>query len=250
VDLFYIIAGAAVGFIVGLTGVGGGSLMTPLLVLGFNIQPAIAVGTDLLYAAITKSGGLWTHQKLKNIDWDIVKNLGLGSVPSSIVCVLVLQHYQLSSETFDQIISVCLGFMLILTSGVIIFKDKLSRFHVTGQPRPILTISLGAVLGVVVTLSSVGAGAICSALLFMLYPSLKARRVVGTDIAHAVPLTAIAGFGHFQLGHVDYQLLISLLIGSLPAIHFGANLGEKLPDRLLKQLLATILFAIGLKFAI
>lgn len=224
--------------------------MTPLLVLGFNIPPAIAVGTDLLYAAITKSGGLWAHQKLKNIEWGIVKSLAIGSVPSSIICVVAIQYYQISSETFNQIISVCLGFMLILTSAVIVFKEKLSHFHVTGKPKPALTISLGALLGVLVTLSSVGAGAICSAILFMLYPSLKARRVVGTDIAHAVPLTAIAGFGHFQLGHVDYQLLFSLLIGSLPAIHFGAKIGEKLPDKLLKPLLASILFAIGVKFAI
>ncbi len=253
-DLFYIIAGASVGFIIGLTGVGGGSLMTPLLVLGFNVQPAIAVGTDLLYAAITKSSGVWTHQRLKNINWGIVKNLSLGSIPGSISCILAIQYLNLSGDIFEHIISVTLGFMLILTSFVIIFKDTINkrfkRSASTEDPSPAIIISLGIILGVLVTLSSVGAGAIGSAILLLLYPSLKTRSIIGTDIAHAVPLTAIAGLGHFQLGHIDFTLLLSLLIGSVPAIYFGTMAGEKVPEKILKYIVASILLLIGLKFSI
>ncbi|MEW5007966.1 hypothetical protein A9Q80_07885 [Cycloclasticus sp. 46_83_sub15_T18] len=252
-DFFYIIAGASVGFIIGLTGVGGGSLMTPLLVLGFNVQPAIAVGTDLLYAAITKSTGVWSHQKLKNINWSIVKDMSLGSIPGSIACITCIQYLGLSGEAFEQIISLTLGFMLILTSAVIVFKDVINkRFKRTHKaaPKRAVIIFLGVVLGVLVTLSSVGAGAIGSAILLLLYPSLKTRTIIGTDIAHAVPLTAIAGLGHFQLGHIDFTLLTSLLIGSIPAIYFGTMMGQKIPEKILKYIVASILLLIGLKFSI
>lgn len=226
--------------------------MTPLLVLGFNIQPAIAVGTDLMYAAITKASGVWSHQKRKTIDWVIVRNLALGSIPGSISCVLVIQYFEISDEFFGRIISVTLGFMLILTSFVIIFKDTFkSRFksQTNYKPSDILIICIGGILGVLVTLSSVGAGAIGSALLLILYPNLKTRMVVGTDIAHAVPLTAIAGLGHYGLGHVDFSLLFSLLIGSIPAIYLGTLIGERLPEKVLKYIVASILLAVGLKFS-
>ncbi|MEH6504475.1 MAG: sulfite exporter TauE/SafE family protein [Cycloclasticus sp.] len=252
-DFTYILSGAAVGFIIGLTGVGGGSLMTPLLVLGFNVQPAIAVGTDLFYAAITKSGGVWTHHRLKNIDWSIVKKLGLGSIPGSICCIIAIQYIGLSEETFEELISITLGFMLILTSAAILFKDTISKRFGRQQhytPSTTLIICLGAALGVLVTLSSVGAGAIGSAILLLLYPRLNTRSIIGTDIAHAVPLTAMAGLGHLQLGHIDFNLLFSLIIGSLPAIYIGTMVGEKLPEKLLKYMLASILLLIGAKFAI
>jgi len=227
-DLYYVLAGATVGFIVGLTGVGGGSLMTPLLILGFNVQPAIAVGTDLLYAAITKASGVWTHQKLKNIDWTIVKNLSIGSIPGSITCIIAIQYFSITTETFDQIISVTLGFMLIVTSAVILLKDtllKTIKIKENATPNRCVIIILGLILGVLVTISSVGAGAIGGAILLLLYPRLKARTIVGTDIAYAVPLTAIAGLGHLKLGHIDFDLLISLLIGSIPSIYVGTLLG-------------------------
>jgi len=252
-DLLYITAGAVVGFIIGLTGVGGGSLMTPLLVLGFNIQPAIAVGTDLLYAAITKASGVWSHHKFKNIDWTIAKNLSLGSIPGSIICIIAIQHFDLSGEAFEKVISITLGLMLILTSIVILFKNKLGQLFNKPhdyEPSKKVIIALGATLGILVTLSSVGAGAIGSALLLLLYPSLKARKVVGTDIAHAVPLTAIAGMGHLQLGHIDFSLLLSLITGSLPAIYVGAMIGEKIPEKILKYCVASILMLIGIKFAL
>ena len=252
-DLLHILAGAVVGFVIGLTGVGGGSLMTPLLVLGFNIQPAIAVGTDLLYAAITKASGVWSHQKLKNIEWSIVKNLSLGSLPGSILCIYAIQYFNLSGEVFERLISITLGFMLILTSVVILFKEKLNKHFkkpINYQPSPFTIIVLGLILGILVTLSSVGAGAISGAILLLLYPALKTRKIVGTDIAHAVPLTAVAGLGHFQLGNIDFNLLASLIIGSLPAIYVGTMVGEKLPEKTLKFIVASILLLIGIKFAI
>ncbi|MEO1888340.1 MAG: sulfite exporter TauE/SafE family protein [Cycloclasticus sp.] len=251
-DYFYILAGACVGFVIGLTGVGGGSLMTPLLVLGFNVQPAIAVGTDLLYAAITKASGVWSHQRLKNIEWSIVKNLCLGSIPGSIVCVLAIQQLNISEALFEHIISVTLGAMLILTSFVIVFKDNFTGLLAANaniEPSKAVIICLGATLGVLVTLSSVGAGAIGSAMLLILYPTLKTRKIVGTDIAHAVPLTAIAGLGHYQLGNIDFNLLISLITGSIPAIYFGTRVGQRLPEKALKYIVATILLLIGLKFS-
>lgn len=252
-DPFFIIAGAFVGFVVGLTGVGGGSLMTPLLVMGFGIQPAIAVGTDLLYAAITKAGGVWSHSRRGNIEWDVVLRMASGSIPSSLLTIVILNYLQVDSRIFDEVISVTLGVMLIFTSVVVLCRHKLSHFgdHPTIQKhQKSITILSGALLGVLVTLSSVGAGAIGTAILFMIYPALFARRVVGTDLAHAVPLTAIAGLGHWHLGHVDFSLLTSLLLGSLPGIYVGSHVGEKMPERLLRPLVASILLGIGIKFAI
>lgn len=250
-DYYYIFAGACVGFIVGLTGVGGGSLMTPLLVLGFNVQPIIAVGTDLLYAALTKASGVISHHKLNNIDWTITKHICMGSIPGALLCIFIIGFFQIDTVVFEKIISVTLGFMLIITAFVILFKDKFKTLHLfTSGGTKYKTIILGFILGVLVTISSVGAGAIGSALLLMLYPKLSAQKIIGTDIAHAVPLTAIAGLGHLQLGNVDIDLLVSLLIGSIPAIHFGAVLGKRFPDNLLKKTVAIILMLIGFKFAV
>ena len=249
-DIYYIFAGASVGFVIGITGVGGGSLMTPLLVLGFQVQPAIAVGTDLLYAAITKAGGVYSHQKFKNIDWTIAKNLCLGSIPASIVSVFVIQALNISDDVFAQIISLVLGIMLVCTSIVIIFKQRLIKLKSTKKPKPRNIIILGACLGVLVTISSVGAGAIGSAILLILYPKMLSNKVVGTDIAHAVPLTAIAGLGHLHLGNIDFNLLTSLIIGSLPAVYLGSKVGKVIPDKMLKNIIATILMIMGLRFAI
>ena len=249
-DIYYIFAGATVGFIIGITGVGGGSLMTPLLVLGFHVQPAIAVGTDLLYAAITKAGGVYSHQKNKSIDWDIAKNLCLGSIPASIFSVLAIQIFNISDEVFEDLIAIILGIMLVCTSLVIIFKKYIIKFKSDKQPETRNIIILGACLGILVTISSVGAGAIGSAILLILFPKMSSKQVVGTDIAHAVPLTAIAGLGHFHLGHIDFSLLTSLIIGSLPAVYIGTAVGKNIPDQILKYIIATILMLMGLRFAI
>lgn len=260
-ELIHIIAGFLVGLIIGLTGVGGGSLMTPILVLGFSISPAIAVGTDLLYATLTKCSGVYFHHKNHTVDWKIVLLLGSGSIPCSLITILILGHLKKTGVNYDDIIIFTLGFMLILTSAIILIKKKLIAFihsnhmdnfiiNTTRNHRAEITIICGCVLGCVVTLSSVGAGALGSAILFLLYPRKSAISIIGTDITHAVPLTAIAGLGHLHFGSVDFELLIGLLLGGIPAIYLGSLIGKKLPDKILTPLIALFLLAMGIKLII
>ena len=257
-ELIHIAAGALVGLVIGLTGVGGGSLMTPILVLGFGISPAIAVGTDLLYAALTKCSGIYFHQKNRTVDWKIVLLLGSGSIPSSIITISFLEHLKSTGFNYDDIIILTLGVMLILTAFIILIKNRLISFihanhadsfavNFVRNFRPQITILCGCLLGCVVTLSSVGAGAIGSAILFLLYPRKSSISIVGTDIAHAVPLTAIAGLGHLHFGSVDFSLLFGLLAGGVPAIYLGSLIGKKLPDKVLRPLIALLLLAMGIK---
>lgn len=254
--LLYILAGAGVGFAVGLTGVGGGSLMTPILLL-FGFPTHIAIGTDLVYAAITKSSGVIAHNRQSTIEWKLVSRLAGGSIPASIVTIYALNHFFGNPDNYKDILVTTLGVMLILTSMVLLFKRKIHDFHAP-QPNPQswllrnrgkITVFVGILLGIGVTLSSVGAGAFGAAVLLILYPELSPIKIIGTDIAHAVPLTLIAGLGHMQLGNVDYTLLGSLLIGSLPAIHFGTQAGKHLPAKVLQPALASILLVIGVRYA-
>ena len=260
--LFYILAGAAVGFLVGLTGVGGGSLMTPLLIL-FNIPYHIAIGTDLLYATITKANGVLAHNREHNIHWSIVGWLALGSIPASLITVLALHLFFTETPAYKAILTTALGIMLIITSGVLFARDAIKRYgaghkndkpescqgHKAGKTR-IITVCSGVLLGVCVTLSSVGAGAFGTAILMLLYTQLSSRHIIGTDIAHAVPLTFIAGMGHFiLLGNVDFFLLAGLLIGSIPAVYVGSKLSSRLPDRLMFTVLAGLLLILGIRFA-
>lgn len=259
-DITYTIAGFVVGFIVGLTGVGGGSLMTPILVLVFGFKPAIAVGTDLLYAAITKSGGIFVHNRRGTIEWKIVGLLASGSIPATIISVLLLKHLDTAGINYDKVITYTLSTSLILTSLVLMFKNRLQHASQNERYEAIralhrrlrkpMTILAGVLIGTLVTLSSVGAGALGAAILFFLYPRLRAASIVGTDLAHAVPITAIAGMGHVHIGTVDFLLLGSLLIGSLPGIYLGSHTGSYLPDKLLRPILASMLFLIGLRMAI
>lgn len=253
--LLYIMAGAGVGLAVGLTGVGGGSLMTPLLLL-FGYPAHIAVGTDLVYASLTKGSGVYSHHKLRHINWPIVARLAAGSLPASLVTIFILSHFFQGASQYRSLLMSTLGLMLILTSLVLLCRSNLQRFQRENKTlsrlrthRNGLTVACGLVLGVCVTLSSVGAGAIGTAILMLLYPELETRRIVGTDIAHAVPLTLVAGLGHWQLGNVDIQLLGALLAGSIPAIHLGSLVGRRLPDRLLQSLLASLLLVMGVKYA-
>ena len=258
-DIAFVIAGFVVGFVVGMTGVGGGSLMTPILVLLFGVKPSLAVGTDLLYAAITKGGGIWVHDRNGTVDWPTVRRLLYGSLPLAIVTLLVLHELNARSIDYQSTITVALGFALILTSFAIVFKKqviRLAEHQRFASLRPYyqqqqlsLTVACGAILGVLVTLSSVGAGALGTVMLFFLYPRWEAKRIVGTDLAHAVPLTAIGGLGHAHLGSVDYHMLGSLLVGSLPGIYIGSHLGVRLPDQYVRPALAVMLMLIGLKFA-
>lgn len=249
----YVIAGLVVGFIVGLTGVGGGSLMTPIL-LWFGVNPATAVGTDLLYACITKMGGVWVHHKQKHIDWRITRLLAIGSVPAALFTVLALQFLHLETEYINKIIKATLGFALILTAVAILFKPfilkQLARVlpvRAEGYVPAKATILTGVVLGVIVTLSSIGAGALGTLAIFALYPLLPTSRLVGTEIAHAVPLTLVAGLGHASMGNMDYGLLVQLLMGSLPGIWLGSHLTRRVTDQWLRPALAVMMATIGVR---
>jgi len=254
-DFAYTIAGFAVGAIVGLTGVGGGSLMTPLLVLLFGIHPAVAVGTDLLYAAITKAGGTVAHNLKGTVDWKITGALAAGSLPAAALTLLVIgTFFPGGIGGASKIISFSLGIALLLTAVALIFRQRIQKFSLSHHgaerdPRltTMLTVITGAVLGVLVSISSVGAGALGVTVLFFLYPRLPAVRIVGSDIAHAVPLTLVAGLGHWWLGSVNWSLLGSLLIGSLPGIWIGSHISAKVPEKFLRPALAVMLVLVGTK---
>jgi uncharacterized membrane protein YfcA len=256
IDPLYSISGFAVGALVGMTGVGGGSLMTPLLVLLFGIHPATAVGTDLLYAAITKSGGTLVHGRSKTVDWGIVGRLAMGSVPAAIVTLTLAHHFGLlGSNSGSTLISSVLGVALILTAVALVFRTKLLEIAAHRVPdldprkAAQLTVATGLVLGVLVSLSSVGAGAIGMTALVFLYPKLPTARLVGSDVAHAVPLTLVAGMAHWLYGTVNEPLLISLLIGSLPGIALGSHAAARVPEKVLRPVLAGTLLLVGGKLA-
>ncbi len=265
-NLAYTFSGFAVGLLVGVTGVGGGSLMTPLLVFLFGFKPAVAVGTDLLFAAITKTSGVWVHHgKHGSVDWKIVGWLALGSLPFAVATLFVLKYLMSVGQEITGTITFTLGIALGLTACSLLVRSVLisraakepviddehstpqnaARFKRLQIPA---TVLIGAVLGVLVTLSSVGAGALGTVALLFLYPKMTTLKIVGTDLAHAIPLTAVAGIGHLSLGNVDLVLLGSLLMGSLPGIWIGSHLSAKIPERFLRPILASILMLIGLKF--
>src|SRR3984957_4671072 len=256
----YYLSGLAIGALVGFTGVGGGSLMTPLLVLLFGIHPATAVGTDLLYAGLTKISGTAVHGLNGAVEWRVVRGLvewrGVrrlagGSPPAAALTLLALAHFGVNSSSAGTVITTVLGFALIVTAIVLLFRAWLLRqvaaFLAKASEGEIhaLTVALGVTLGVLVSISSVGAGAIGVTVLLMLYPKMPTVRIVGTDIAHAVPLTLIAGAGHWWIGSVDWSLLFSLLIGSIPGIAVGSHFASRVPERVLRPLLAGTLALVG-----
>lgn len=250
-----VIAGLTVGFIVGMTGVGGGSLMTPIL-LWFGIPPTTAVGTDLLYAAFTKMGGVYVHHKKMNINWTITGWLSLGSVPAALVTLWILNSIKTDVTALNNVIKNALGWALLFTAVAILFKKKLlllsqkhagDKFHSESQTQNLLTVAIGVLLGATVTLTSIGAGALGTVTLFFLYPLLPTPRLVGTEIAHAVPLTLVAGLGHATMGNLDLVLLGQLLLGSLPGIYIGSMLSGKVPDLFLRNAIAIMLFLVGYK---
>lgn len=251
-DLIAIASGFGVGAIVGMTGVGGGSLMTPLLISVFKLHPAVAIGTDLWFAAITKTSGAVAHHRGGSVDFTIVGRLLAGSIPASLVTI-GLMHFTGITKGWASAITFTLGIALLLTALTVAYKKTWHRLGmrlerwIPESRKPVLTVACGAVLGVLVSLSSIGAGAIGATFILLLYPRLEARRLVGSDIAHAVPLTLVAGIGHASLGNVDWTLLAPLLLGSIPGIWLGAQLTRKLPDRLVRGALCASLVTAGLK---
>jgi uncharacterized protein len=251
-DWMAIASGFGVGAIVGMTGVGGGSLMTPLLMGVFKLNPAVAIGTDLWFAAVTKTGGAVAHWRHGHVDFAIVKRLLLGSIPAAIATIAFM-HVTGITKAWASVLSLSLGIALLLTAVTVAYRSAWQKVGLRLEKwlpesrKPAATIAAGVVLGTLVTLSSIGAGALGATLVLLIYPRLPAHRVVGTDIAYAVPLTLVAGLGHATLGNVNWGLLVALLMGSLPGIWLGARLSKALPERLVRTLLCVSLVTAGLK---
>lgn len=255
--LSYVISGFAVGLLVGLTGVGGGSLMTPLLTLLFGINPTVAVGTDLAFASITKSAGTIAHRIRDNVHWDIVIRLCLGALPAAIIATLALKYFGALDKHIGQIIRYVIAFSVVLTVVAIIGRSRVLAWinehperQLHGRKQAIATIVAGAIIGALVTISSIGAGAVGATILVLLYPNLKPAEVAGTDIAYAVPLTAIAAFGHWWLGSINWELLVTLLLGSVPGITLGSLVARSVPEKFLRGLLAATLTGVAAKLVL
>jgi uncharacterized membrane protein YfcA len=253
-SITYIVSGFAVGLLVGMTGVGGGSLMTPLLTLLFGVNPSVAVGTDLAFASITKSAGTITHRSRGTVQWHIVRRLCMGALPAALVATLALQYFGPLGAEIGQLIRYSIAVSVLLTVVAILFRGKMMAWvharpgrQLQGRSLATATVVSGVVLGILVTISSIGAGAIGATLLVMLYPKLTPAEVAGTDIAYAVPLTAIAAVGHWWLGSIDWMLLLTLLIGSVPGITIGSWAARIVPERLLRGLLAVTLATVAVK---
>ncbi|HTO42118.1 MAG TPA: sulfite exporter TauE/SafE family protein [Rhizomicrobium sp.] len=254
IRLAYVVSGFAVGFLVGMTGVGGGSLMTPMLILFFGISPERAVATDLIYASITKTGGSFIHGLNKTIDWRIVFRLAAGSIPGTILMMTTLYVLQVDSHRINSLLTFVLAIALLLTALALVFRRWLTQTYtrrvgtLDDKVTRKATIITGFVLGALVSLSSVGAGALGVTALILLYPKIPIVRIAGSDIAHAVPLTLLAGLGHsLILGPIDVSLLTSLLIGSLPGIMLSSFIAPKIPDVVLRSILAVTLFAVAVR---
>jgi len=256
-DWPYSLAGFVVGAIVGLTGVGGGSLMTPILVLLFGVSPVTAVGTDLLFAGLTKSGGALAHSLKGHVDWKITGLLAAGSVPATALAIAALAVLPPAGPATLVVVSTTLGAMLVLTALALAFRSRLLAWAHANSGRGWIarhqvaaTIITGAFIGAAVTFSSVGAGAVGITALVLLYPALATVRIVGSDIAHAVPITLLAGLGHLALGNVNGWLLASLLVGSIPGILVGTQLSSRLPERIVRHSLVAVLLLAGTKLVL
>jgi uncharacterized membrane protein YfcA len=251
IDPLYVVSGFGVGLLVGMTGVGGGSLMTPLLILLFGIHPATAVGTDLLYAAATKTVGSVSHGWAKSIHWPAVMRLASGSIPASIVTLVVLWQLHLDNESTRNLVNLVLCFALFLTAAALIFRKAIIEryrgrlLELDPATTSRATVLVGAALGVLVSISSVGAGAVGVTALVLLYPQLPMKRIVGSDIAHAVPLTLVAGIGHWATGAIDWHLMAVLLIGSFPGILIGSYLANRVSETALRLVLAATLIVVA-----
>jgi uncharacterized protein len=251
VDPLYALSGFAVGALVGMTGVGGGSLMTPVLILLFGVAPATAVGTDLLYAAATKTVGSLVHGFARSIDWRVVRRLATGSAPATIVTLTALSRFNLGDDAARNLITLVLSAALFATALVLVFGNAIVAAYrvrvvaLDSRRTAISTVVIGVMLGVLVSISSVGAGAIGVIALILLYPQMPMARIVGSDIAHAVPLTLIAGAGHWMMGSVDWHIMGSLLVGSIPGIFVGSYFAIRIPERALRLVLATTLFVVA-----
>lgn len=257
IDLLYVFAGLSIGFLVGLTGIGGGALMTPVLILFFAVPLPVAISTDLLFAAITKCSGVFTYARQRMVDWKVAFLMLSGSVPGSVLALYWIKQYESLSE-IEGAINLVLGISLITTATAVFFRSKLQQLGSRNQEakpdvdqssiRSSATVIIGFFLGGMVTISSVGAGALGTALLIVLYPRMRMSMVVGTDLFHAVVLTSVAGFGHFTMGSIDFALLAYLVMGSLPGVMLGSHFGVKLSPQIMQPVMGCVLLVVGSYF--
>jgi uncharacterized protein len=250
----YVLSGLVVGILVGMTGVAGGSLMTPILILAFGVHPVTAVGTDLLYASVTKTSGTLVHSYNRTVDWRVAGWLAVGSVPMTALTIWMLYALDVRGDATHVLVTKVLGVALFLTALSLIFRKSIMQIYerrvglLDQKLVRNLTIAMGALLGLLVTVSSVGAGAIGVTVLMLLYPSMPTARIVGSNIAHAVPLTLLAGMGHWLIGSIDFPILGSLLIGSIPGTIAGSFLAPRVPDPALRFTLAVLLLLVCARF--
>lgn len=247
-----ILAGLGVGFMVGLTGVGGGSLMTPILVFVFGHSPGTAVGTDLFFASATKAAGTAVHHQHRSVDWQIVRRLASGSLPASALMLVFLWATQATASK-NGLVMTLLGALIMLTGAQTLGLIRLRVRATSGQPDigvrlPLLTVAFGALLGALVTLTSIGAGALGIVMLRYLFPTrLGAATLVGTDLAHAIPLTLLAGVGYLAMGQVEFGVLGWLLLGSVPGVIVGSLLPSRLQEATVRKALGALLIVVGVK---
>jgi len=253
-SLSYMVSGFAVGLLVGLTGVGGGSLMTPVLTLLFGVSPTVAVGTDLAFASVTKIAGTAAHRSKGNVQWAVVRRLCAGALPAALLTTVALKHFGGLGPQAAHIIRYSIAGSVFLTVIALMFRTRLQHWMTQHPNRQLhggklvaATIVSGAILGTLVTISSIGAGAIGATILVLLYPRLTPAEIAGTDIAYAVPLTALAALGHWWLGSIDWVLLATLLLGSVPGITLGSLASRAIPEKILRVLLATMLTTVAVK---
>lgn len=252
-DPVIVVLGLVVGTLVGMTGIGAGSLVTPALALS-GVPPALAVGTDLAYAAVSKSFGALVHGMQRTLDLRLAGLLAAGSVPAAALTIGVLAAT--GGHARSVLIASALAAALMLTAlALLVGRARVAAFAARYEARiapnrAALTIASGAALGALVAVSSIGAGALGAVLLVALHPSMPAARIAGVDIAHAVPLTLVAGLGHLWLGTIDFTLVANLLLGSIPGIVAGSLLAGVLPDTLLRRLLALVLLYAGARLAL
>ena len=249
--------GLVVGFLVGMTGMGGGALTMPLLVYWVGVRPITAVGTDLAFLAVLKTFGVWTHHQWGNVDWPLVRRLAMGSIPGALAGLLLLSFLRNASPTLaDTIIARLLGTVLIAVSLTIFartlpwtqrFGERLLGHRgESAAPSTAATVALGFVVGVLVTLTSVGGGTLVVAALVTFY-RMNGRSVVGTDVAHALILTSIAAAGHVGIGKVDFVLAANLLAGAIPGVILGSRMTLQLPEHGLRAVLGSVLLLAGLR---
>jgi uncharacterized protein len=255
IDPYIVLGSAVVGLLVGMTGAGGGALMSPMLILLFGVTPSTAISSDLVAAVVMRPIGAAVHLRAGTVNMRLVRWMVLGSVPAAFLGAYLL-HLMGHSKAAQEQIEVALGAALLIGASAMVLRlalDRRAGNTRTGAvhnlvPRPLPTVAIGVVGGVIVGMTSVGSGSLMIVLLLFLYPMIGANQLVGTDLTQAVPLTLAAALGALAFGHVDFGVTASLIIGSVPAVFVGSLLSSSLPDRYVRPAIAFVIFASGLKY--